>query len=128
MAEKKKLSIAGLLNEIPCPDELVDAKDNYVQMAEIVGKEIEVKAFAFFTSKDTTKYNQGNEKSVHFMFTMGDKLLRTATHSKRIVRGFETLEKATGTRVLEFPVSTKIIMKDIIASDGAKRQMYEFEF
>lgn len=128
MAEKKKLSIAGLLNEFPCPDELIEAKDNNVKMETIVGREIEVKAFAFFTSKDTNKYNQGNEKSVHFMFLMGDKLYRTATHAKRIVRGFETLEKATGTRVLEFPVSTKIIMKEIIASDGQKHQMYDFEF
>ena len=124
MAEKKAFSIAQLLNEPPCPDELVEAKDNYVKMETILNKDIEIRAFVFFISKDKEKYNQDNEKSVHFMFNMDGKTFRTATHSKRIVRGFEVLLNATGTNVLEIPVPTKLKTTEL--PNG--RFMYDFEF
>ena len=116
--------MATLVNEIPCPDELMDAKDEYVKMTDILGKEIAIKAFVFMTSKDLEKYNQGNERSVHFMFECDGKLMRTATHSKRIVKGFDNLYKATKTYTLDMPVITKIILTKL--DNG--RDMYDFEF
>lgn len=124
MAEKKKFSMATLVNEIPCPDELKDAKDEYVKMTDILDKEIEIKAFVFMTSKDLEKYNQGNERSVHFMFECDGKLMRTATHSKRIVKGFDNLYKATGSYVLEMGLPTKIVLTKL--ENG--RDMYDFAF
>lgn len=124
MADKTKFSMAKLVNEIPCPDELAEAKDNYVKMEEILDKEIDIKAFVFMISKDLEKYNQNNEKSVHFLFEMDGKVFRTATHSKRIVKGFEALLKATGTNVLEIPVPTKLILTKL--ENG--RSMYDFAF
>lgn len=124
MAKESKFSMAKLVNEIPCPDELLEAKDNYVKMEEILDKDIDIKAFVFMVSKDLTKYNQNNEKSVHFLFEMDGKVYRTATHSKRIVKGFEALLKATGTNVLELPVATKLVLKELESG----RQMYDFAF
>ena len=124
MAKETKFSMATLVNEIPCPDELLEAKDEYVKMTDILGKEIAIKAFVFMTSKDLEKYNQGNERSVHFMFECEGKLMRTATHSKRIVKGFDNLYKATKTYALDMPVITKIILTKL--DNG--RDMYDFEF
>ena len=124
MAEIKKFSMLELVNEIPCPDEMLDVKDNFVQMENVVDKEIEIVAFTFTISKDLKKYNQGNEKGVHIKFKDGDKTLRTATHSKRIVRGFEALEKAAETRVLEIPLPTMIVK--VKTKDGF--EMYDFKF
>lgn len=121
---KQTFSMAKLVNEIPCPTELMEAKDNYIKMEEILDKEIDIKAFVFMVSKDLEKYNQNNEKSVHFMFTMDDKVYRTATHSKRIVKGFEALFKATGTNTLELPVPTKLVLTTL--ENG--RKMYDFAF
>ena len=124
MAKETKFSMATLVNEIPCPNELLDAKDEYVKMTDILDKEIEIKAFVFMVSKDLDKYNQGNERSVHFMFECDGKLLRTATHSKRIVKGFDALYKATGTYVLAMPLPTKIVLTKL--ENG--REMYDFAF
>lgn len=124
MAKESKFSMAKLVNEIPCPDELLEAKDNYIKMEDILDKEIDIKAFVFMVSKDLEKYNQNNEKSVHFMFEMDNKVFRTATHSKRIVKGFEALLKATGTNVLELPVPTKLTLTKL--ENG--RSMYDFAF
>lgn len=124
MAENNKLSLAALVNEIPCPNELKEAKDEYVKMVDILDKEIFIKAFVFMTSKDLDRYNQGNERSVHFMFECDGKLMRTATHSKRIVKGFDNLFNATNSYTLDIPLPTMITLTKL--ENG--RDMYDFKF
>ena len=124
MAKEIKFSMAKFANDYECPEELKDAEDNYKPIDEVIGQEIEIKAFVFITSKNTEKYNQNNEKGVFFMFTMGDELARSSTHSQKIVRGFENLEKAIGTNILDTPIVTKIVKKP--TNNG--RTMFDFEF
>lgn len=124
MAEKKKISMAVLANDYQCPEELKDAEDNYKPIEDVIGQEIEIVAFVFITSQNTEKYNQDNAKGVFFMFKMGDELARTSTHSKKIVKGFEALEKAMETNILETPIVTKLVKK----STANGRTMFDFEF
>ena len=124
MADKKKISMAMLANDYECPEELKAAEDNYKQIDEVIGREIEIMAFVFITSQNTEKYNQDNAKGVFFMFKDGDELARTSTHSKKIVKGFEALEKIAGSNILEAPVVTKIVKKP--TNNG--RTMFDFEF
>ena len=124
MAEKKKISMAMLANDYQCPDELKEAEDNYKPIDDVIGQEIEIMAFVFITSQNTEKYNQDNAKGVFFMFKIGDELARTSTHSKKIVKGFEALEKAMGTNILEAPIVTKLVKK--ATANG--RTMFDFEF
>ena len=124
MSGNKKISMAMLANDYQCPDELKEAEDNYKPIDDVIGKEIEIMAFVFITSQNVEKYNQDNAKGVFFMFRVDDELARTSTHSKKIVKGFEALEKATGTNVLETPVVTKLVKK----ATGNGRTMFDFEF
>lgn len=121
----KKLSMAKLANDY-CPEGFEDAKDNYVKIDDILGKEIEITKFDFVVSTNLEKYNAGNEKGVHIMFRIGDdkELSRTLSHSKQIVKGFENLEKAIGGKTLTEPIFTKIVKKP--TKDN--HIMYDFEF
>lgn len=125
MAEKKKFSMAKLANDY-CPEGFEDAKDNYVRIDDIIGKEIEIVKFDFVVSTNLEKYNAGNEEGVHIMFRLEDEkeLSRTLSHSKQIVKGFKNLEKAIGGKVLIEPIVTKIIKKP--TKDN--HTMYDFEF
>ena len=120
-----KFSMAKLANEFDCPKEVEVAKDNYVPIEQVIDKEIEIVAFAFIVSTNLEKYNQGNEEAVHFAFKVGDELQRTSTHSKRLVKGFHALEKATGTKTFEVGIPTKIVKK-VMPNTG--RTMFDFDF
>ena len=116
--------MAKLANEFDCPDEVSMAKDNYIPIEQVIDKEIEIVAFAFITSTNLEKYNQGNEEAVHFAFNCDDEVMRTSSHSKKLVKAFKALEKATGTKVLEVPIATKLVRKTL--PNG--RTMFDFEF
>lgn len=125
MAEVAKFSMAQFANDFECPEELLPAKDNYKAIDDVIDNEIEIMAFTFIVSTNLEKYNQNNETAVLFMYRMADgTLARTSTHSKKIVKAFQTLEKATGTRVLEQPIATKLVKK--LLPNG--HTMFDFEF
>ena len=126
MADAKKFSMAELVNEPYCPEGWEDLEAEYVKLEDIIDQEIGIMKFMFNISKNTEKYNQGNEKAVHFVFMDKDEnVKRTATHAKRIVRGFEQLEKAAAkTDFSDFPVLTKIVKTTL--DNG--RTMYDFKF
>ena len=120
-----KLSMAELVNEPFCPEGWEELNAEYVKLEDVIGKEIGIKKFMFNISKNTEKYNQGNEKAVHFVFEDADgNLKRTATHSKRIVRGFEQLYKATEKMDMDVPIVTMIVKTTL--DNG--RMMYDFKF
>lgn len=125
MADIAKFSMASFANDYECPEVLLPAKDNYKPIEEVIGKDIGIMAFTFVTSTNLEKYNQNNEKAVFFMYREEDgTLARTSTHSKKVVKAFEALEKAAGTNVLEIPVYTMLIKKQL--PNG--RTMFDFEF
>ena len=125
MADKAKFSMASFANDYECPEVLLPAKDNYQPIDDVIDKYIEIMAFTFVTSTNLEKYNQNNEKAVFFMFREEDgTIARTSTHSKKVVKAFETLEKAVGNNVLEVPIPTKIVKKQL--PNG--RTMFDFEF
>lgn len=125
MATAKKISMAKLVNDY-CPAGFEDAKDNYMKIDDILGKEIEIVKFDFVISTNLEKYNANNEKGVHIMFRLedDDEFYRTTSHSRQIVRGFENLEKAVGSRELSEPIVTKIVKKPT----KENHIMYDFEF
>ena len=124
MAQVTKISMAQLANEQFCPEGWEQYEHEVVKLEDIIGKEIGIIRFIFRTSKNTEKYNAGNEEAVHFMFTANDKLYRVGTHAVKIVRGFHALEKAIGCMECDIPVETKIVKKKL--DNG--REMFDFEF
>ena len=125
MVNTMKFSMASFANDYECPEVLLPAKDNYKPIEEVIDNYIEIMAFTFVTSTNLEKYNQNNEKAVFFMFREEDgTIARTSTHSKKVVKAFETLEKAVGNNVLEVPIPTKIVKKQL--PNG--RTMFDFEF
>ena len=125
MVEIAKFSMASFANEYECPEVLLPAKDNYKPIDEVIDKNIEIMSFAFVVSTNLEKYNQKNEKAVFFMYREEDgTIARTSTHSKKVVKAFETLEKAIGKNVLDVPLPTKIIKQ--LLPNG--RTMFNFEF
>ena len=117
--------MAKLANDY-CPEGFEDAKDNFLTITDILNKEIEIVKFDFVVSTNKEKYNANNEKGVHIMFRVenDDEYYRTLSHSKQIVKGFENLEKAIGSKDLTEPIITKIVQKP--TKDG--HSMYDFEF
>lgn len=125
MATNKVLSMAELVNTPFCPEGWEEFEAEFVKLEDWVDKEIAIKRFTFKTSTNKEKYNQGNEKAVHFMFEDKDgKLYRTATHSKRMVKGFEALYNAINSYELEIPLATMIVKATL--DNG--RMMYDFKF
>ena len=89
------------------------------------------KLLSFKNMEDISKDIENNQQVClqvnypnYFMFMMGDELARSSTHSQKIVRGFENLEKAIGTNILDTPIVTKIVKKP--TNNG--RTMFDFEF
>lgn len=89
-----KMNMAKFQFDDKTPEEMLVGE--FKPLADIKGKKITIFKYAFYTSDNTSKYNDETKHAVYMLYKIDgdDSYYRTPSHSQTIIKAFKNMEKA----------------------------------